>query len=356
MCFDACMRAALLAALVAWAVGLAASARAQDDGPPRSGHADHTPGSSITIVVEAGAWLLAANCGAEGVWYGGDTTLALYDPSGTRVAYSDDACGGLGSRLVHQAEVSGAHRLEMSCYGGGSECSGRVAWSVSAEAPSESATYLSFEGALEARALLGPEGQAALLDAWAELAIHPDFLAVRFRVEGSPMGVGGGRGGGVLAGGVQASVALDLHWAELGIGGGVAVLSRRPEGVVTREAGTLVLRFRAGLRDDFRVSAALALAITGEEDATDIAFDGRVVLPIGMVELTGRALYGFQGVWLGDLGVVIWPDGASRRGLGVALFAGGSAIFYQPVCRFGLVCDTTLYAGPHVGVGIHIRP
>lgn len=355
-----------LGALIVPIVLKASGAHAQDDlfGPtlgtaapvsraagPRGGEADHVPNTELTIELNAGEVLTVGTCGVRGGIAIGDTTLAVYDPARAFVASNDDACGSLGSRLVVRAEVSGPYVVALGCYSSPS-CGGRVGWSVGdreAEVP-----VVSFALGLESRALVGPEGQAALVDAWAHVRFDAAGGLV-LRLSGSPMMIGGGARGGVLGGAIQLVVGIDLSAMEVGVGGGVATLSRRADGITDREVGIFALRARFGFLTEFHLSVDAAIGFLGEDEA-DGVIDGRASLPFGMIEITARAVYGFAGVWLGELGVVVWPEGSSRRGVGIAVLAGGGAVFYQPVCRFGLVCEAALYAGPHLGLGIHVRP
>jgi len=281
----------------------------------------------------------------------GDRTLALLDPSGSQVAYNDDACGGLGSRIVHQAASSGTYRIATACYGSRS-CGGRVVWRVGESEARPS--VVQWSTGLNARALLGPDGQGLVADA---------FLSARFdevgglvlRLSGSPMGIAGGHEGGVLGGSVQLTAGWDLDFVEIGMGGGVSTLSRRSQGLDQREVGVLAFRARFGTERDFHVTGQWMLGFPSD-DEVDATLDASVVLPIDSVELLARGVYGMSGVWLGEIGLVWWPEGSGRGGVGLAFLAGGSAVTYQPVCRFGLVCEASTYAGPHVGLGIHVRP
>lgn len=315
------------------------------------GEQDHVPGTDVAIQLRTGDVLTVGTCGVGGGIAAGDTTLALIDPRQTQIETNDDACGGLGSRIVHRAIRDGTYTVRLGCYRG-QNCGGRLAWVIGdeeAEAPTAT-----FSAALEARGLVGPEGQAALVDAW----MHTRFDAMGglvLRLSGSPMGIGGGVRDGIFGGAIQLVAGFDLGYIEIAIGGGVATLSQRPAEVAQAETGSFALRGRVGLTTDFHVSVDAAIAVFGDEQA-DGTVDGRVVLPVGEVELVARALYGFSGVWMGELGAVLWLEGESRRGVGISVMAGGGALFYQPICRFGLPCAAVTYAGPHLGLGIHVRP
>jgi len=322
-------------------------ARAQSE--PRGGVEDHVQNSQIAIELHEGEWIAAGTCGLVGARYDLDTTVQLLDPEGSRVAYNDDACGGLGSRLSYRATRTGTHQLVLGCYS--ARCGGRVAWRIDDE--EVWLPEVVWQAGLQTRALLGPDGQGLIADAW--VAVRLDTLGgLTFRLEGAPMGIAGGNEGGVLGGSVQLSAGYDLGFIAFGLGGGVTTLSRRAEGVLQREAGLLAIRMRFGSFDDFHLSAQILIAFPAVA-APDIGIDIDAGLPIDSFEIVARGIYGMSGVWLGEVGVVWWPEGV-RRGVGLGLLAGGSLVWYQPVCRFGLVCEVTTYAGPHVGLGIHIRP
>jgi hypothetical protein len=84
-----------------------------------------------SIVLSAGQTLTLGTCGVTGSTYSGDTYLRLYNPSGTQVAYNDDACGGMGSNFIYTVPVGagGTYQLRAGCYSSGS-CSGTVAWTL----------------------------------------------------------------------------------------------------------------------------------------------------------------------------------------------------------------------------------
>jgi hypothetical protein len=66
---------------------------ARAESSERTGSADHVPGGTITVHVNAGEWIAVGTCGVTGARFGGDTVLRLRDPDGAEIAYSDDACG-----------------------------------------------------------------------------------------------------------------------------------------------------------------------------------------------------------------------------------------------------------------------
>ncbi len=317
---------------------------------PRRGERDHVAGEVVTVELVAGEVLTVGTCGVRGAFAVGDTTLAVADPANGLVARNDDACNSLGSRIVVRAAVSGPHTITLACYSGTS-CGGRVVWAVGDR--EETPPIATIDTGLQARALVGLDGHGALLDGW--LHVLFDSAGVVLRLSASPIGVGGGNRGGLFGGAVRLYLGFELGVLELGIGGGVGTLSQRPEGITQREVGMFALRTRIGLANEFRIEAEGAIGLFGDEEA-DGLIDVRVTLPIESVEITARGLYGFSGVWLGELGVVIWPEGDTRRGVGIGFVAGGGALFYQPVCRFGLACPAAMYAGPHLGLGIHVRP
>ena len=330
---------------------LLAPCLARAESSERSGSADHVAGTTISVHLNAGEWIAVGTCGVTGARFGGDTVLRLRDPDGAEIAYSDDACGGLGSRISHRATRTGAHQIVLACYSS-EGCGGRVAWQIDdEEVPMPFATW---DLGLHLRALLGPDGQGLVADAWIRARL--DALGgMVLSLAGAPMGIAGGGGGGVLGGAVHLVAGWDVGFVEVGIGGGVTTLSRRDEGVTQREAGLLAFQLRFGELDDFHMGGRLLLAFPAD-DAIDYTMDVRAAMPLEAFELVAHGVYGMSGVALGEIGFVYWPGGPARRGLGVAVLAGGSAVTYQPVCRFGLVCAETVYAGPHVGVGLHVRP
>lgn len=316
---------------------------------------DHVPGTEIAIELHAGDVLTVGTCGVTGAVATGDTTLGLLDPRRVVVASNDDACSSLGSRIVHRAEVDGLYTLVLGCYGS-ARCGGRVAWSIGDE--ELALPVVTVAAALETRALVGPDGQAALFDAWAQARFDRAGGFV-LRLSGSPMGIGGGAQGGILGGGIQLLFGWDLSSLEVLIGGGIATLSERPEGILQREVAVLGFRLRFGEAHGIHVVVSPAIGFFDEDGSVQPSLpslDGQLVLPVDMVEIVARGDYGFYGVGFGEVSVVIWPEGSARRGVGVSVHAGGGALFYQPLCRFGVTCDTVVYAGPHMGLGLHVRP
>jgi hypothetical protein len=82
-----------------------------------------------TIALTAGQTLTIGTCGVTGASFTGDTYLRLRNGSGTQVATNDDACSGLGSRIVHTAATSGNYEIRAGCYSSTS-CGGTVAWTI----------------------------------------------------------------------------------------------------------------------------------------------------------------------------------------------------------------------------------
>ncbi|WNG57899.1 hypothetical protein F0U59_26455 [Archangium gephyra] len=84
-----------------------------------------------TIALTAGQTLTLGTCGVTGSSFSGDTYLRLYNPSGTQVAYNDDACGGTGSNFTYTVPsgASGNYQLRAGCYSSNS-CSGTAAWTL----------------------------------------------------------------------------------------------------------------------------------------------------------------------------------------------------------------------------------
>jgi len=82
-----------------------------------------------SIVLTAGWEITLGTCGLGGSAFTGDTYLRLYGPDGAQVASNDDACGGLGSRIVFRVTTSGSYEIRGGCYGATS-CTGTVKWEI----------------------------------------------------------------------------------------------------------------------------------------------------------------------------------------------------------------------------------
>jgi hypothetical protein len=84
--------------------------------------------------LQAGQLLTVGTCGVSGASTRSspynDTFLRLYGPSGLRVAYSDDACGGYGSKIAYRAPAAGTYKLHAGCYAS-EECGGTVGATIS---------------------------------------------------------------------------------------------------------------------------------------------------------------------------------------------------------------------------------
>ncbi len=99
-------------------------------------NASNTSSASVntvnrTLPLTVGQTLTLGTCGVTGSSFSGDTYLRLYSPSGTQVAYNDDACGGVGSNFTYTvpAGAGGNYQLRAGCYSS-SSCSGTVAWTI----------------------------------------------------------------------------------------------------------------------------------------------------------------------------------------------------------------------------------
>jgi alpha-tubulin suppressor-like RCC1 family protein len=97
----------------------------------------------FAVPLDAGDRIVVATCGLSGASFTGDTYLRLFG-GGAQVAFSDDACGGLGSSVTYRAATAGTLEIHAGCYGGGT-CSGVVAFRVVASARLTVGTYSSCE-------------------------------------------------------------------------------------------------------------------------------------------------------------------------------------------------------------------
>lgn len=82
-----------------------------------------------TLVLNAGWEVTLATCGLGSSAFTGDTYLRLFGPGGIQVASNDNACGGLGSRIVYRVTTSGTYEIRGGCYGATS-CTGTVKWEI----------------------------------------------------------------------------------------------------------------------------------------------------------------------------------------------------------------------------------
>jgi hypothetical protein len=85
---------------------------------------------NVDIPIAAGQTLLIGTCGVPGSSGIGDTFLRLFDPSGTEVVASDDACGGLLTNFTFTAATTGTFQVRAGCFSSLS-CSGTVAFILS---------------------------------------------------------------------------------------------------------------------------------------------------------------------------------------------------------------------------------
>jgi lysyl endopeptidase len=92
-----------------------------------------------TVILNAGWEITLATCGLGGSAFTGDTYLRLFGPNGTEVASNDNACGGLGSRIVHRVITSGPYEIRGGC-AGATSCTGTVKWEIVTVAGSYSFT------------------------------------------------------------------------------------------------------------------------------------------------------------------------------------------------------------------------
>lgn len=81
------------------------------------------------VVLTAGWEITLGTCGMGGSAFTGDTYLRLFGPNAIQVASNDNACGGLGSRIVYRVTTSGPYEIRGGCYGS-SSCTGTVKWEI----------------------------------------------------------------------------------------------------------------------------------------------------------------------------------------------------------------------------------
>jgi hypothetical protein len=55
-------------------------------------------------------------CGIEGANIDGDTFLRFKSPTGTELAFNDDACGSLGSNISYLVPATGTYHIHAGCY------------------------------------------------------------------------------------------------------------------------------------------------------------------------------------------------------------------------------------------------
>jgi hypothetical protein len=94
------------------------------------------------ISLNAGQRIVIGTCGLKGSSFSGDTVLRLYGPTGAQVAVNDDACGGLGSRILYTATATGTYEIHAGCFASGT-CSGTVSVGLGVFQSSYSATNTS---------------------------------------------------------------------------------------------------------------------------------------------------------------------------------------------------------------------
>jgi hypothetical protein len=81
------------------------------------------------VVLNAGWEITLGTCGLGGSAVTGDSYLRLFGPAGTEVAANDNACGGLGSRIVYRVTASGPYEIRGGC-AGATSCTGTVKWEI----------------------------------------------------------------------------------------------------------------------------------------------------------------------------------------------------------------------------------
>jgi hypothetical protein len=283
--------------------------------------------------------------------------LRLRDPDGDVVAFNDDACGTLGSRVEYRVPAGrgGTYQLTPQCYGL-SSCGGTIGYTVRAgEPPAPPIEAPVFRLRVGARGLLSLDEPGGALLADGVLEYRPFELLV-LRLSGAPLGLGAGEAGGLFGGSGHLIGMLELGPVAFGVGGGVATLARRFVNVDALETGVFVTRARLGERfDGFSVFGQLSLGDIGQLDVVSGEVGARLALR--EVDLTARARAGHDGVALVELAATFWVLHArTQPRLGVSVHAGGGAVFYEPSCRFGMSCGAERwYAGPTLGAGLEWR-
>jgi lysyl endopeptidase len=81
------------------------------------------------VVLTAGWEITVGTCGLSGSAFTGDTYLRLFGPNGIQVASNDNACGGLGSRIVFRVTTSGPYEIRGGCFAS-SSCTGTAKWEI----------------------------------------------------------------------------------------------------------------------------------------------------------------------------------------------------------------------------------
>jgi hypothetical protein len=325
---------------------------------PRRGTVPHVPGRAVLhVVLEPGERIVAGTTGLAGARHEGDTTLGLRDARGHQVAFDDDAGLGLGSRLVYDVPPdapAGTYAVVSGCYHG-TGCGGVVAYEVSPTPPAPAPVRVRWAMAARGWLALDGAGAGGTADATFEWRPVPE---VGLRLGGVPLGVGGGRHGGIAGGSLHVSAAFAPgEGLEVGVGTGVAVLASRIRDEPAQELPVFVARARAGSLLGFHVEAQLALAeVQGGVELVSLTALAR--LPLSGVDLMLRGAGGHDGVMLAEAVLLVWLASAGERGVfGLGVHAGASGVFYQPLCRFGTACaETRWYAGPMLGVGMEWRP
>nr|WP_277989582.1 Ig-like domain-containing protein [Corallococcus sp. NCSPR001] len=82
-----------------------------------------------SIAMVAGQTFTVGTCGVAGSTFTGDTSLRLFSPNGTQVAFNDNACGGAGSNFVYTVPTTGTYSFQAGC-AANTACSGTVAWTL----------------------------------------------------------------------------------------------------------------------------------------------------------------------------------------------------------------------------------
>ncbi|MBJ6765265.1 VWA domain-containing protein [Myxococcaceae bacterium JPH2] len=84
--------------------------------------------ANTSIYLRQGETLNVGTCGVNGATGTGDTTMRLFNPSGTQVALNDDGCGLL-SKITYVVPATGTYQVRIGCFAN-NPCGGTLAYTV----------------------------------------------------------------------------------------------------------------------------------------------------------------------------------------------------------------------------------